>query len=145
MALNREERDALTRIAEEGLPGVVAEMATLRSEVRLARRSWRMMLVAMILGGVTVAGVFWAFHQQDVDRAAAARQYNLDQCDRSNESRKTLAEAFDKQRDALITAAGPARSPDGQARLDAYNKSIDDLVATFGPRDCVKLLQEASK
>jgi hypothetical protein len=143
--LNESQQDALTRIADEGLPGVVAEMAILRSEVRLARRSWRMMLVAMIVGGLTVAGVFWAFHQQDVDREAAGRQYNLDQCARSNMSRQTIAEAFDKQRDALITAAGPARSPEGQARLDEYNRSIDELVASFGSRDCVALLKKAGK
>jgi hypothetical protein len=145
MDLNSSQQDALTRIADEGLPGVVAEMATLRSEVRLARRSWRMMLVAMIVGGVTVAGVFWAFHQEDVDREAAARQYDLDQCARSNASRQQIADAFDAQRDALVAAAGTPSTPAGAERLATYNQAIDKLVASFGPRNCAALLREAGK
>lgn len=134
-----------------GLPPldrIARQLPRLRSEVRLARRSYRLTITVVVLAILTGAVLFYRQGEADQERAAAARQYDLDQCARSNASRQVIAEAFDTQRDVLIAATASAdgtTSPRRQASLDAYNSGIDELVAKFSPRDCVKLLDEAEK
>lgn len=125
---------------------ISTELPKLRSEVRLARRSYRFTIAVVALAILTGAFLFWRQAQADAADDRRDRQYILDQCERGNVSRKAIADAFDKERDTLIAASSSSapRTAEQQRRLDAYNAGIDDLIDDFAPRDCAALAREAS-
>jgi hypothetical protein len=128
----------------EALVSIAQDLPTLRSEVRLARRSYRFTIGVVAIAILTGAVLFWNQYQADVVRDRDARQYILDQCERSNASRKLVADAFDKERKTLLAASGGgSRTSEQQQRIDAYNAGIDELIASFAPRDCAALTKAA--
>lgn len=136
----------------EGLPPlerIARQIPRLRSEVRLARRSYRFTVAVVAVAIVTGAALFWGQHQDDVAREAADRQYELDQCERGNTTRERIADVVDAQTDALITASAPADGVVTPRRAEAvatYRAGVDPIVAELRePRDCEALLTRADK
>lgn len=125
------------------------QLTALRSEVRLARRSWRFVLVLLVITIATGGALFWNDHQQDVARQRDAQQYDIDQCERGNNSRESIADIVDTQTNALIVASAPADgvvTPSRQRAVDTYRSKVDPLVKELrADRDCVALVEEGSK
>lgn len=128
----------------DGIARIAGELASLRSEVRLARRSWRFTLAVLIIATATGAALFWNDHQQDVGRDRDAKQYDFDQCVRGNKTREQIADIVDTQTNALITASAPTDGVVTASRLRAievYRSGVDPLVKELrADRDCAALV-----
>lgn len=134
---------------DTALGEIAAELPRLRSEVRLARRSNRWVMAIGTVAFVTVGAVFWQQHRDDERDERADRQYELDQCQRGNESRERIADVVDAQTDALIVASAPADGVVTERRAQAvatYRSKVDPIVQELrADRDCVALLTRADK
>ena len=135
--------------SSDSLAKIAGELPRLRSEVRLARRSYRFTIAVVCLAIATGGFLFWQQHQDDVRDRAADRQYELDQCERGNQTRERIADVVDAQTNALLAASAPADGVVTPRRADAvatYRAGVDPIVKELREdRDCVALLEEADK
>lgn len=138
-------RGPMDTSSHDPLLAIAQEMPKLRSEVRLNRRSNKFIAAIGTVAFITVAFVLWQQHQDDLRDEAADRQYELDQCERGNVTRKAIAEGRVADSEALIAAAGNPTTERGQQVIDAYRKRVAENVKAFAPRDCLALLEKADK
>ena len=113
----------------------------------MARRSNRWVVVIGLIAFITVGAVFWQQHRDDERDERADRQYELDQCQRGNVTRKAIGDGFVDDSEALIAGLSSFGPPSERAQqfIDTYRAQVRENVKAFGPRDCVALLKQADK